>query len=473
MTDKEIDVLKNVLVCKGKNKLQLCDIHFNNRIRELKVKTDHLFDWEDLKKIRKRNSLLGQFVKDNSRQKFLLAIPGGIDPHVHFDTPGYEFREDFEHASLAAACGGTTLVIDMPCTSVPPVTSVDNLEKKLSALTGRSYIDYAFWGGVPGNNFDEKTVAKNIKLMAERGVAGFKAYMLSGMDSFSSLYPHQMEFAARVISKTGKPLAVHAEDKEIVSFHEQRFRAIDRNDWSAYCSSRNVQAEEVAVKNLIALSSKTDCKIHIVHLSSKKGLNLIREAQSNDVSITAETCPHYLYFTQKDFENKRIRNFLKTAPPVKYEEDKEELWKGLADGSILFVATDHAGCNPKKEKSSKNFWEVYGGIPEVEHRVPFLFSEGFLKGRLTLEKTIDLLSKNAAKYFGIKDKGSFKIGNDADITLVDLWNSQEVLAADMHSKGKYTPFEGIKLNAVIKKTFVRGKLIAENEININGSFVKI
>jgi allantoinase len=439
----------------------------------VKFKTEQIYDWEDLKKIRRRNTLLHQFAGDASKDNFLLAIPGGIDPHVHFDTPGYEFREDFEHASMAAALGGTTTVIDMPCTSIPPVTSVLNLAKKLAALTGRSHIDYAFWGGVPGNNFNELTVAKTIHELSEIGVAGFKAYMISGMETFSDINPHQMEFAAREICKTGKPLAVHAEDKEIVSFHEQRFKDIARNDWSAYCKSRNVQAEEVAVKNLISIAMKTGCKIHVVHLSSKKGLDLIRKARSQDVPITAETCPHYLYFTQKDFENESIRNFLKTAPPVKFAEDKEALWKGLADGSISFLSTDHAGCNPKEEKTSKNFWEVYGGIPGVEHRVQFLLSEGFIKERLTLEKTIELLSKNAAKFYGIKGKGSLHVGCDADIVLIDLWDSQKITAADMHSKGKYTPFEGVSLDAVVKKTFVHGQAIAEKDKNFNGIFLTL
>jgi dihydroorotase-like cyclic amidohydrolase len=202
-------------------------------------------------------------------------------------------------------------------------------------------------------------------------------------------------------------------------------------------------------------------------------LDLIRNARTRNINISAETCPHYLYFTQKDFENDSIRNYLKTAPPVKCEEDREELWSGLDDGSILFVTTDHAGCDPVKEKSSKNFWEVYGGIPGVEHRVPFLISEGFIKGKLTLEKTVRLLSSNAAGYFGIKHKGYLRRGCDADIVLIDLWNKQNVISAGMHSKGKYTPFDGATFNAVVKKTFLRGKEITGNTNIFDGELIKI
>jgi dihydroorotase-like cyclic amidohydrolase len=166
-----------------------------------------------------------------------------------------------------------------------------------------------------------------------------------------------------------------------------------------------------------------------------------------------------LFFTQDDFNNPQISAFLKTAPPVKNKIDGDVLWKGLEDGTLSFVVTDHAGCDPVKEKSFNNFWEVYGGIPGVEHRVPFLFSEAFLKNRLTLSQTIKLLSTNVANYFNLKNKGYIKEGFHADFALLNLWDKQVVKSEEMHSKGKYTPFEGITFNAVVEKTFLRGELI--------------
>ena len=457
MKRQELNILKNVLISAGKNGLQLCDIYFDSKIDEIKLKSEKVFEWNDIKNPEQCRALLDQHTELNSDEKVLLAIPGGIDSHVHFDTPGYEFREDFDHASLAAALGGTTTIFDMPCTSIPPVTSADNFNSKLGAIQNRSYVDYVFWGGVAGNNYEEKVVERNITELAEEGVPGFKVYLTSGMETFADLNQHQLEFTAREVCKHNLILAVHAEDKEFVTSHEARFKEINRNDWKAYCKSRTVRAEAVAVENLISVAEKTGCRIHIVHLSSKQGLELIRKARARNIEITTETCPHYLYFTQKDFENDSIRNFLKTAPPVKCDEDREELWKGLYDESISFVSTDHAGCNPEKEKSSDNFWEVYGGIPGVEHRVPFLLSEGFMKGRLTLERTIQLLSSNAANLFGIKNKGFLHAGFDADIVLVDLWKSQKISSANMHSKGKYTPFDGVTFNATVEKTFLRGQ----------------
>jgi len=453
------NIIKNILISAGENKLKLCDIVYDSKIIEVNLKTETLFDWVDLANIHIRNAVLKNYLVEGEEKNFMLAIPGAIDSHVHFNTPGFEFRDDFEHGSKSAARGGVTTVIDMPCTSIPPVTSLENLNAKLNALKGRSLVDYAFWGGISGRNFNETKLEKNIFELAETGVAGFKVYFISGMESFTDLTEKQMEIAARLIERTGKPMAVHAEDKKLISVRELKFKNANRNDWKAYCESRDARSEAIAIDKLISIARMVNCKIHVVHLSSYLGLEQIKKAQSEKLFFTTETCPQYLHFTQKDFENQAIKNFLKTAPPVKCEKDMDALWEGLKNNSILFVVTDHAGCDPNLEKSSQNFWEVYGGIPGVEHRVPFLFSEGFLKNKLTLENTINLLSTNIADYFKISNKGKLLPKYDADFCFIDLWNSQVINSSQMQCKGKYTPFEGITFNTIVLQTFLRGKKI--------------
>jgi dihydroorotase-like cyclic amidohydrolase len=181
------------------------------------------------------------------------------------------------------------------------------------------------------------------------------------------------------------------------------------------------------------------------------------------VKITSETCPHYLHFTQEDFNNEDISNFLKTAPPVKMKNDQDALWKGLEDGSLSFLTTDHAGCNPAEEKTSDNFWEVYGGIPGVEHRVSYFISEGFLKRKFALDKTIDLLSTNVAEYFNLSRKGKIEEGYDADFALINLWEGVRINSENMHSKGKYTPFESLQVQCKVEKTILRGRVIMDKE----------
>ena len=461
-------LLKNTFINTSANKLRLAEIHFENEFKEIKYMSDEI-GWHEIdskeklstftaKNISSQNNSHAQIVDGN----FLLAIPGAIDPHVHFNTPGFEDRDDFEHGSTAAAFGGVTTVIDMPCTSIPPVTSVKNLNEKLEALKDRSLVDYALWGGISGNNFEnEIDIQKQVNELSDAGVAAFKTYLISGMSEFKDLTLEQMSFAMQFVAKTGKPLGVHAEDKSIVTMRRTEFQNMNINTWEAYCSTRDSKAEEKAIADLISIAESHNVQIHVVHLSSKAGLEQIKNAKANGLGFTSETCPHYLYFTQSDFNNPEIINYLKTAPPVKFEDDRNALWNGLQNDNLSFVTTDHAGCNPATGKTSNNFWKVYGGIPGVEHRVPFLFSEGFLKGKLSLEKTIKLLSSNAASFFNLKKKGSLEVGKDADIALINLWEGEKVLSDKMNSKGKYTPFNGTFFNSKVERTYLRGKIIAD------------
>ena len=475
--------LTNIFINTKENKLRLAEVVFTDKIKEIKFLSDEI-DWNDIKDKNSLDEFKSKYKKEIKNENiidgnFCLLMPGAIDPHVHFDTPGFEFREDFEHASTAAAYGGVTTIIDMPCTSLPPVTDLKNFTTKLEAVRNRSLIDFAFWGGIRRQDFDDlNKLEQQVIELSEAGVAGYKVYVISGMEEFSDLTYQQIEQAAKLIQQTGKPMAVHAEDKSLIISRRDNFQKDNKNGWREYCTARDVEAERVAIEHIKNIAEKTGCRIHVVHLSSKAGMEIIRTAAKENIQLTSETCPHYLYFTQQDFENNKIRNYLKTAPPVKFEEDKNELWNALKNNELEFVTTDHAGCNPDEEKISDNFWKVYGGIPGVEHRVPFLFSEGFLKNRLTLEQTINLLSTNAAKFFNLIDKGELKESKDADFALIDLWNSEVVSAENMHSKGKYTPFEGVTFNAIVKRTFLRGEEIINHDENKfgkigYGKFIKV
>ncbi len=465
--------LKNILINTSGNKLRFAEVHYSDKIDSIEFKSDE-FDWNEIDTNEKRDSFKDQYKTDNDNDdidgKYSLLMPGAIDPHVHFNTPGFEDREDFTHASAAAAWGGVTTIIDMPCTSIPPVTSISNMNEKLKAVEGNSFIDYAFWGGIRGEDFYRNiNVEKQVNELAEQGVAGFKVYAISGMEEFRDMTYKNMKRAAELIKSTGKPMAVHAEDKELVTSRRTLSQQQNENSWMDYCGARDGEAERIAVQEMYNLSDETGCRIHVVHLSSQKGMDIIRDAKINGIKLTSETCPHYLYFTQKDFENKEIRNFLKTAPPVKHEHDKEDLWIGLEENCLEFVATDHAGCDPVREKSSDNFWKVYGGIPGVEHRVTFLFSEGLCKNRLTLEQTIKYLSTNVADFFGLSTKGKLEKNYDADFALIDLWNKEKITASSMHSKGKYTPFEGVTFQSSVTKTILRGEVISDRDEGIVGS----
>ena len=394
---------------------------------------------------------------------------------MHYDDPGFEWREDFYTGTLAAAFGGVTLVADMPCTSIPPIINAENLQHKLNVISKKAVVDFALWGGVSGTEFEKNTYKKYMYELKEQGVIGFKTYLISGMDDFTALVPSQIEEVAYIANELDLPVAVHAEDKAFVESRRAQFQKENKNEITHYCQTRGIEAEVLAIKIVIRIAQKTGTHFHVVHLSSKRGLELIEKAQAQGIHITTETCPHFLAFTHDDFEQQG--SILKTAPPVRFAEDKEALWSGLKNGIINFVATDHAGCDYPKEKNTGSIWTDYGGMPGTELMVPFIFSEGFIKNRLSLQGMQKILSENAARNYRLDShKGSINIGKDADFVFIDPIAETKIEPEKLHSKGKYTPFDDQIFHCGIVKTILRGNVIVDNDqstVNSGyGSFYK-
>ncbi len=396
----------------------------------------------------------------------LLAIPGAIDAHVHFDTPGFEDREDFAHGTRAAAAGGVTTVIDMPDTCMPPVTSVANLENKLKVIERVAYVDFALWGGVSQNSMRGEPSLHlvgatdwfaDMEELWKAGVVAFKTYMISGMDTFRALSFIEMGQVMQYARKIGALVGVHAEEGKLIAERMAALNVLNKNKIDDYYASRAEPAEKDGIALAIGLARETKARVHIVHVASGQGANLIAWAKSIGVDISAETCPHYLAFTKDDF--KKFGSLIKTAPVIKESGDRSALWQGLADGSLDFIATDHAPA-PLEQKKTGNAWKDYGGIPGVELMLPFAFSEGYKKKKLTLTKLIEVTSTNAAKRFGLfPQKGTLAVGSDADIVLINPKKAHKIDQSKMHSKAKWTPFNGQKFAGKIVKTILRGKVI--------------
>lgn len=381
----------------------------------------------------------------------LDIFPGGIDPHVHFDDPGYTRREDFVHGTAAAASGGITTVIDMPCTSIPPVTSLANLREKLAAVAPKALVDFAFFGGVSGQMWEAGAGAAMTELSP--WVRGYKVYNASGMDTFRRLGPFELEGTLRIAGRLGLPVLLHAEDGEYIARAEETARRAGGAAGSPrdYYESRPETAELLSIHTAALLARRTGADLHIVHLATAEGADVIREA-----GATSETCPHYLEFDLEDFE--RIGSALKVAPSVKPGQ-REGLWRGLADGSITFAASDHAPA-PREEKNTGSIWTDYGGIPGTGTLWPYMYSEGFRSGRLGLARFLETVSENAAKRYGLWDrKGSIAEGKDADLVIVDPAAAWTVRGQDFLSKRRISPFEGRTLRGRILDTLVRGRKV--------------
>jgi len=387
----------------------------------------------------------------------LLVFPGAIDPHVHFNDPGYTEREDFTHGSRTAASGGVTTVIDMPCTSVPPVTTLKNFHKKLDAVRNKSVVDFAFFGGVSGQCF-ENDPDKNISELAPH-VVGFKTYFISGMETFHRLTFEQFAYVLKRTAKVKRPVLLHAEDYDTVTRYEAEERG-KGSDWQNFYTSRPEQAELIAIKNAVDLAQATGGSLHIVHIGTAEAAEYL----AGKPFVTGETCPHYLEFSCEDFEE--IGGALKTTPVVKSPGNGEKLWKYLMTGILDFVTSDHAPA-PASQKNTGSAWTDYSGIPGTGTLFPYLYSEGLVRRKMPLDRFLKVTSENAAKRYGLFDrKGSIEPGKDADLILLDPDKTTSIRGKDFYSKGKITPFEGLTFEGKIMKTLLRGQIIYDADKGI-------
>ena len=385
-----------------------------------------------------------------------LILPGGIDAHVHFDDPGFTSREDFYTGTSAAAQGGITSIIDMPCTSIPPITNIKNLKNKLSVIQAKAIVDYCLFGGISSQSLNENTEDDFIALADY--VVGFKTYAISGMKTFSALDSYEFSKACKIAKKANIPILLHAEDADYIN-HTTNLEKNIGNMPINYYKSRPEISEIIAVSKSIEIAKYFETSLHIVHVSTADSVRLINHAnQNSNLQITCETAPHYLEFNTDDFV--RIGSALKVTPPVKSAiNNRGELWKTLANGQIDFIASDHAPST-EAEKNTKSIWTDYGGISGTGTILPYIYSEGFVKGRISLQRLLQIMSYNPAKRYGIdKDKGSIEIGKDADFAIINPNAKYTVRGENFLSKGKITPFEGITFDGKIEQTILRGEII--------------
>ncbi len=400
----------------------------------------------------------------------LILIPAGVDTHVHLNDPGFTNMETYSTGTQAAIRGGIATVIDMPCTSIPPVVDINGFTKRIRAIKGNAYCDVALRGGVSEQCFNS-IIGKNMIALKNEGVCSFKVYLTSGMKTFGQLNPKQLKEVLKIAKSLDMLVDCHCEDPDIISNLTEKYK--DSTDILAYAKSRPVEAEVKGIETFLRLLKRTGAKGHIVHLGSKDGAALIKKYKEDGVDVTVETCPHYLAFNQEDFY--KYHSALKTAPVVKSKEDSEALWKYLADGTIDFVATDHAPC-PKEMKNTGSIWTDYGGISGLETFMDYMYNEGVLKNRITMERFIEITSFKSAKRYKLKKLGKIELGYYANFVMIDPKKERIVKGDNFYSKGKITPFEGMVFKSSIVKTYLRGEEVWSAEKGIinqpKGKFIK-
>ena len=362
----------------------------------------------------------------------LHVFPGGIDSHVHFNEPGRTEWEDIAHGSSALAAGGYTTFIDMPLNSLPVTTTVEAFDLKLGAMNRSSRVDFGLWGGlVPGN-------LNQLEALVERGVMGFKAFMCpSGIDEFPACDKRTLREGMKRIAELGSILLVHAEDPSELR-EPIGHNALD------FVSSRPARAELAAITVAVETAGDTGCPVHIVHVSTALGADVIAATQRLGADVSGETCPHYLLYTEADME--RLGGIAKCAPPFRKPVDRERLWR------MPMVVSDHSPSTLEL-KQGDDFRQIWGGISGCQSTRHLLLADG----RLELQTVGAVTSTNIAKRFGVTNKGDIAPGFDADLWMVDLDWEGVVRSQDLLYRNPFSVHEGQKIRGRTIRTLVRGQ----------------
>ena len=389
-----------------------------------------------------------------------LLLPGAIDIHFHCRAPAYPQRGDFATETRAAAAGGVTTVFEMPISK--PCCATGEIFAKRKALAQRdAYVNFGLYGA-PGL-LDRAEIAA----MVEQGAIAFKIFMTSAPkgrdDEFEGLcLPDVPELyqALMLVAETGLVCAVHAENNQLLEWHTRQLVAAGRNDVPAHGESRPPHVEALAIATLLTLNESIGANLHIAHLSGAEPLAVFRRFKATGSSASAETCPHYLFFTEEDLT--RVGPYAKINPPLREAADQAALWEALIDGTVMAVTTDHSPFTvEEKERARSDIWATPPGAPGVEELLLGLMHEA-LSGRISVNKAVDLVATNGAKRFGVyPERGHIGIGAAADLVIYDPHDKTTISSDMLFSKARDCDklYAGMTFQGVVKRTIVNGKTV--------------
>jgi allantoinase len=402
-----------------------------------------------------RIAAIGLDLEGSAREEIacdgLTIFPGVIDAHLHFNEPGRTEWEGFATGSRALAAGGATACIEMPLNAHPPTLDAESFDLKRAAAEASSVVDFALWGGlVPGN-------IEQMDELAARGVAGFKAFMsASGIDDFSASDDLTLYEGMARATKLDRIVAVHAENDAITRALAERALAEGRTGVRDYLASRPIIAELEAISRAILFAEETNCALHIVHVSTGRGVALVAEARARGVNVSCETCPHYLVFIEEDVET--IGALAKCAPPIRSEKEREALWVQLADGTLPMVASDHSPA-PVSMKTGADFFRIWGGISGCQSLLSLLITHGHFERNLSLETIVRATAEYPAMRLRLPNKGRIAVGTDADLAIVALHDEMILQSADLFYRHQHSPYVGRMLRGRVARTLLRGMTI--------------
>lgn len=402
-------------------------------------------------KIKSLNRQRHRKVDDHIDAQGRFVLPGLVDGHAHLHDPAFTNREDFTSGSRAAAAGGVTTVIEMVLST--PVDTAERVKNKITEGERRSLIDFSLHAGMMN-----LVNLLNIAEIAKLGVRCFKTFTCRPY----YVDDHALMSLMRETTMQRSILNVHAEDEQTADENLRELTAAGRKDPMAHAEWKPNIAEERAVRKIVDYAGGIGARLHISHMSTGESVAILKVAKKKGLKVTAETCPHYLTFTRKDM--KKQGPYLKMNPSLKGPRDVHALWKGLRDGSVDIVTSEHApGTREEKEIGWRDIWKAWGGVPTIETMLPILLSEGVNKRRLSLAQLQRVCCENPARIFGIYPrKGTISKGADADLVLVDLKVKRKIRADQLHYKVGWTPYEGWTVKGWPILTIRRGEVVSEN-----------
>lgn len=370
------------------------------------------------------------------------VFPGGIDAHVHFNEPGRTDWETIACGSAALAAGGYTAYVDMPLNSLPVTVDTAAFDLKLAAAEKSAAVDFGIWGGLVPGNVDQ------LDALVERGVLGFKAFMCaSGIDEFPACDSLTLREGMARIARLGSILLVHAEDPVVLQQHHSG--ASKGNGPMDFIRSRPPEAELAAIAGAIEMAASTGCRLHVVHVSTLAGMEMIRDAQGRGVDVSGETCPHYLLFVEEDLQ--RLGGVGKCFPPFRTAADRDGLWRLLTTGALPIVVSDHSPSTLDL-KQGDDFFSIWGGLSGCQSTRQLMLAKSLDAGRLAAAT-----ATNIARRFGLPGKGEIAPGFDADLWVVDMTQVGVVRREDLLYKNRFSPFEGQPIRGRTVTTLVRGQ----------------
>jgi len=388
------------------------------------------------------------------------VIPGAIDPHTHISMPfmGTYAQDDYETGTKAAACGGVTCVVDFDLQQKGE-TLFEALERKKALAEGKACVDYSLHPAVMDPR--PEIIEEVKKACQDYGTPSFKIFMV---------YDFRVDDATmiKLLQETkehGGLVQVHAENVHIIDYMNQVLEKEGKLEPYYHAVSRPNIAEEEAIYRASKMVELTGSRIYIVHLSSKEGLWIVKEARDRGVNVYAETCPQYLLLDEERYKEPDWNGAKYVmSPPLRTKESNAALWEGLKGGDLQVVATDHCPFDFKGKKDmfgKDDYKKIPNGAPGIETLLILLHSEGVAKGRISLERMVDVLSTATARMFGLKDKGEIAVGKDADVVVFDPNQKFNITQEKLHMNVDYTPYEGMDITGMPSVVYSRGQKVAQ------------